>query len=73
MAILLSDHLARFVKEDISKLNPRELINVKTKEENILPVKDIVLGSGVTKFMKEMDMTVDSPEMKPFLDSVVRF
>ena len=56
--------MARFVNENISKLNPQELINVKIMEENILPVKDIVLGSGVTKFMKEMDMTVDSPEMK---------
>ena len=72
-AILLSDHLARFVKEDVSSLTPRELISVETKKENVLPLKDMVLGSGVTKFLKEMNMTVDSPEIRPFLESVEKF
>ena len=73
MAILLSDHMGRFVKENVALLTPTQLLKVDLGEGNLLPKKKVMLGTGVDRLLMKMDMSPDSPEIKPFIDSVYKF
>ena len=61
------------MKIDVGSLKPQELLDVELKDESILKATDIVLGLGVTKLLALMGMTIESPELKNFLESVKRF
>ena len=73
MAILLSDHMGRFVKENVALLTPTQLLRVDLGEGKLLSRKEVMLGTGVDRLLLEMGMTPESPEIKPFMDSVFRF
>lgn len=73
IAILLADHMNRFVEENTALLAPKELVKVDLGDQNLLPRTKVVVGVGVKRLLKDSGLTVDSPEVRPFMESVYRF
>jgi hypothetical protein len=76
MVFLLLQHLSFFLKDDGSRdrLSVKKLLEVDyTCVEKQLSKQDIVIGVKVKKFIKEIGMTVESPELREFFESVFRF
>jgi hypothetical protein len=73
MALLLADHMGKFVKQNVALLSPTQLLKVDLGEGNLLAQDKVVVGLGVSKLLKEMGVTVNSREVKPFMDSIFKF
>ena len=73
MALLLAEHMGRFINMNTAELSPKQLLKVNLEKKNWLPKSKVVVGSGVSKLVKKMRLTVESPEMMDFMESVYRF
>ena len=71
MAMLLADHMGKFLKENVAILSPKNLLKVDLSESAILPLKRIILGVGVDHILTSVKLTAESPELKPFMESVI--
>ena len=73
MKQLVCDHLSRFLKENVTVLSIGDLLEIDMGEEKLMDNKKVMVGTGVTSLLQEMGMGRESPEVRPFMDSVFRF
>ena len=69
----MSVSVCKFLKENVAILSPRNLLKVDLSESAILPLKRIILGTRVDRLLTSVKLTAESPELKPFMESVIRF
>jgi hypothetical protein len=60
----------RFVDQSTALLAPKELLKMDQEEKNLLPRSMVVKGVWVKKILNDLGLTVDSPEVRPFMESV---
>ena len=74
MALLLAEHMGKFVAENTAELSPSQLLKVDVLNPNTWLAKDkVMVGQGVNKLLKETGFTVESRELRNFMESVYRF
>ena len=75
MVLLLHQLFSMFLKPgDMDTASPRRLLEVEYKDPKLqLNREEVVVGSRVTKFLKEAGLTCKSPELDEFYEGVTRF